>query len=242
MAGLNRTNTTPESIFQFRENNMYTTEKMKAYSEIENEFKRIQSKHDDEYKELECRHDNERKELKQKHVNEHEKLRNKQHQEIKKLFLRHQNRQPFRKKDKKRTVSCPSTYLTPSGSLGEQQDILTTKQPSKHLSYNACPNNPSGPSRMPSIKSPSQHLLYSSSETSLSLEEWHNDSSIRMCDCDFSIFNEMRYSNNSPSSYLTPFCAHGNPTLISRDGQENSTSNFDMTNVNDGLYIDRVGV
>ncbi|CAG8719664.1 13703_t:CDS:2 [Dentiscutata erythropus] len=240
-----------ESIFQFHENNMYTAEKMKAHIEFEDEFEKIQSRHGDEYKELENKYDYERKELKRRYDNEREKLKNRHYQEIKKLIsnrLRRQNRQSSRRQGTKRLVSRPSKYPTPSNPSGKQKDINlspTTKQPSQHLSYNTC--TPSGPSRKPTNESPSQHLsCYSSSETNLNLEEWPNDGSY---DCTLStrdppVFNEMRYPGNSPFGYLIHTYNHENSTLI-RDDQKNITrsqySNIDMTNANDGSYLDRMG-
>ncbi|CAG8822237.1 16192_t:CDS:2, partial [Gigaspora rosea] len=183
------TNTTPELILKFRENNMYTTEKMKPYSEFEDEFKRIQSKHNDEHKELENKHDNERKELKQRHDNELEKLKNKQYQEIKKVFsnlLCRQNRHPFKRQDTKRSAR-PSIYPALSGSSGEQQDL------------NLFPTT-----TYPNIPDPSNQYLFfhSPSEANFNLEEWL-DSSYDCTVGDSSVFNEMSYSDNSPFSYNT---------------------------------------
>ncbi|CAG8552358.1 17543_t:CDS:2 [Dentiscutata erythropus] len=222
------------------------------FKEFKDELEKIQSKHDDEYKKLEDKHDNELKELKQKHVNEHEKLRSKQHQEIKKLAnnrMRHQNRQSSRRQGTKRSVSRLSTYPTPSYSSRKQQGINlspTTNQPSQHLSYNTCSSIPSGPSRKPTTEPPSQHLSCNSSEANPNLEEWLNNG---FYDCILStrdppVFNEMRYPDNS---YFIPSYTndYDNSTLISRDDQKNSTrsqySNIDMTNANDGSYLDRMG-
>ncbi|RIB14183.1 hypothetical protein C2G38_2040396 [Gigaspora rosea] len=186
MARINQTNTTPELLLKFREDNMYTIEKMKPCSE----FKKIQNTHDDERKELESRQDSELKELKQRHDNEREKLKNNQYQEIEKLvsnLLRRQNRHPSRKQGAKRLASRPSTSLAFSGSSGEQHP--TTKQPNKHPFYSTCPSTPSGLSRELS----DQYLSFQSpSEANLNLREWPNDGSydctvgIRMCDCQHS--------------------------------------------------------
>ncbi|CAG8625257.1 1489_t:CDS:2, partial [Dentiscutata heterogama] len=263
MSGENQTNTTSESIFKFREINMYTTEKMKTCSEFEDEFEdeleKIQSKHDDEYKELEDKHDNERKKLKQRQDNERKKLKQRQDNERKNLMKRYirklaynRNRQSSRRQGTKRSVSRSSTYPTPSYSSRKQRDINlspTTKQPSQHLSYNICPSIPSGSSRKPTTEPPSQHLsCHSSSEANLNLEEYLNNG---FYDCILStrdppVFNEMRYPDNSPLGYLIPSYTYDyeNSTLISRDGQKNSTgsqySNVDMTNTNDGSYLDRM--
>ncbi|CAG8552379.1 17544_t:CDS:2 [Dentiscutata erythropus] len=70
------------------------------------------------------------------------------------------------------TLHYPRTYLIPSGTSAEQQDInpfSTTNQPSN----NTCLSTPSGPSRKPTNEQPSQHLPYhSSSETNPNLERW----------------------------------------------------------------------
>ncbi|CAG8782054.1 22004_t:CDS:2, partial [Gigaspora rosea] len=238
---VNQTNTTPELILKFRENNMYTIDKMKPCSEFENEFKKIQNKHNYEDKDLESKYDSELKELnqryeelKQRYDDEREKLKNNQYQEIEKLFsdlLRRQNR----KQGAKRLASRPSTYPTFSGSSHP-----TIKQPSQHPSYNTCPSTPSGLSRELS----DQYLsFHSPSEANFNLEEWPDGS----YDCtvdDSSVFNEMSYSNDSPFSYFIPSNTYGNPTLISKDGQENircQYSNIEMSDANDGSYSDRIG-
>ncbi|CAG8564240.1 14347_t:CDS:2 [Gigaspora margarita] len=245
MSRVNQTNTTP---LKFRENNMYTTEKMKPCYEFENELKKIQNKHDDEHKKLESKQDSELKELKQRYDNEREKLKNKQYQEIEKLFsnlLRRQNRHPSKKQGAKRIASRPSSYPTFSGSSEEQHP--TTKQPSQHSSYNTCPSTPSGLSRKPTTELSNQYLsFHNPSEVNLNLEEWPNDGSY---DCtvgirDSSVFNEMCYSDNSPFSYFIPSNTYENPTLISKDGQENircQFSNIDMSDANDGSYSGRIG-
>ncbi|CAG8619187.1 18405_t:CDS:2, partial [Gigaspora rosea] len=243
MAKVNQTNTTPEMTLKFRENNMYTTEKMESCFE----FKKIQNTHDDERKELENRQDNELKELKQRHDNEREKLKNKQYQEIEKLvsnLLRRQNRHPSRKQGAKRLASRPRTYPTFSSSSGEQHP--TTKQPNQHPSYNTCPSTPSGLSRKSTTELSNQYLsFHSPSEANLNPEEWPNNGSYDCTVGDHSVFNEMSSSDNSPFSYLIPFYTYENPTLISKDDQENNIrcqcGNIDMTNANDGTYSDRIG-
>ncbi|CAG8564269.1 14349_t:CDS:1, partial [Gigaspora margarita] len=176
MSRVNQTNTTS---LKFRENNMYTTEKMNPSSKFENEFKNIQNKHDGENKELESKQDSELKELKQKHDNERKKLKKKQCQEIEKFvsnLLRPQNKHPSRRQGAKRLASRPSPYPTFSGSSGEQHP--TTKQPSQHPSYNTCPSTPSGLSRKPTTELSNQHLpFHNPSEANLNLEVWPNDGS-----------------------------------------------------------------
>ncbi|KAF0388482.1 hypothetical protein F8M41_011014 [Gigaspora margarita] len=186
---------------------------MKPCSEFENEFKKIQSEHDDEHKELKIKHDNE-------------------------LFLRRQNRHPFRRQDTKRSAR-PSIYPASSGSSREQQDLNL-------FPTTTYPNIPD-PSRKPTTEPQSQYLSYhSSSKVNLNLEEWLNNDSN---DCTFGdppVFNEMRYPDNSRFYYLNPSYTyyHGNSTLT-RDDQENSTkcqySNSDMTNANYGSYLGRMG-
>ncbi|KAF0388485.1 hypothetical protein F8M41_011017 [Gigaspora margarita] len=231
MARVNQTNTTPELLLKYREKNMKTTEKMKPCN-VENELKKIRNKYDVK-----------NKKLKQRYDDECEKLKDEENQEIEKLvsdLLLRQNINPSKKQRAKRIASRPSPYPTFSGSSEEQHP--TTKQPSQHSSYNTCPSTP-GLSRRPTTELSNQYLsFHNPSEANLYLEEWPNNGSY---DCtagirDHSVFNEMRYSDNSTFNYLIHSYTYENPTLISKDGQENNIrcqyGNIDMTNANDGTY------